>query len=79
MSFDANGNLWVVTDAGIQICDQNGRVRGIIMLPCAAEGITHIIISDGYVTITTAGTAFTRRFNVAPPTPGQRPKSQGQG
>ncbi len=79
MAFDGDGNLWVVTNAGIQICDQNGRVRGIVMLPCAAEGVTHIIITDGSVTITTAATAFTRRFNVAAPTPGQRPKSQGQG
>ena len=33
MAFDSKGNLWTVTDAGVQICDQNGRVRAILMIP----------------------------------------------
>ncbi|MBQ7691555.1 MAG: hypothetical protein IJT30_10270 [Muribaculaceae bacterium] len=83
MAFDSNGNLWVVTDAGIQICDQNGRVRGIVMLPqqaALASDVTHIIIGEGAVTLCLAnGTSVARNFRVTPPTPGARPKSQGQG
>ena len=80
MAFDGNGNLWVVTNAGIQICDQNGRVRGIIMMPCDCANVNEIVIESGNVTvITTWGMSYTRRFNVSPPLPGVRPKSQGQG
>ena len=82
MSFDANGNLWVVTNAGIQICDQNGRVRGIITLPWQIDvgEIIDMEIIDGQVTLSLSnGTALGRRFNVTAPTPGVRPKSQGQG
>ena len=82
MSFDANGNLWVVTNAGIQICDQNGRVRGIITLPWQIDvgEIIGMEIIDGQVTLSLSnGTALGRRFNVTAPTPGVRPKSQGQG
>ena len=80
MAFDGNGNLWVVTNAGIQICDQNGRVRGIIALPCDASRVQGIIIADNCVTLVTTGSEdYTRRFNVPAPKPGERPKSQGQG
>ncbi len=33
MTFDENGNLYVATKMGIQVCDQNGRVRAILTLP----------------------------------------------
>lgn len=33
MVFDTNGNLYVATYMGIQVCDQNGRVRAILSLP----------------------------------------------
>lgn len=83
MSFDGDGNLWVVTDAGIQICDQNGRVRGIISIPHGlAAATTAIIINDGSVELIPTGNkrqGFTRKFNVKAPIPGQRPASQGQG
>lgn len=81
MTFDGNGNLWVVTDAGIQICDQNGRVRGIINLPCPATSVTAIHIgSDGLVSLfTRSGLAYRRAFGVKPPVGGVRPPSQGQG
>ncbi|MEP6949819.1 MAG: SMP-30/gluconolactonase/LRE family protein [Ginsengibacter sp.] len=32
-AFDTNGNLYVATEIGVQICDQNGRVRAILSLP----------------------------------------------
>ena len=78
-AFDGDGNLWVVTNAGLQICDQNGRVRGIIAWPETDALLSKIVIADGYVTIFTPGATYTRRFNVEAPIPGQRPKSQGQG
>ena len=91
MTFDADGMLWVATDAGIQICDQNGRVRGIIALPrelaIAAidnrtapilEGST-LIITDGLLTLVTPAATYTRRLTIRPAIPGIRPKSQGQG
>jgi gluconolactonase len=33
MAVDTHGNLYVATRMGIQICDQNGRVRAILPLP----------------------------------------------
>ncbi len=85
MAYDDKGNLWVVTSAGIQVLDQNGRVRGILNLPRGAGDATQLaitILQDGTVTLTRCGSApctWQRHFNVAPATPGQRPKSQGQG
>ncbi len=82
MAFDADGYLWVVTDAGLQICDQNGRVRGIIDLPTrlSVTDITQLTIGDGIIALGLAdGTAYARQFHVKPPTSGLRPKSQGQG
>jgi gluconolactonase len=32
MEFDTNGNLYVATEIGVQICDQNGRVRAILSM-----------------------------------------------
>lgn len=36
MCFDENGNLYVATAMGVQVCDQNGRVRAILPLPDSA-------------------------------------------
>jgi sugar lactone lactonase YvrE len=33
MTFDENGNMYVASKMGIQVCDQNGRVRAIFTLP----------------------------------------------
>ncbi|MBR1538710.1 MAG: hypothetical protein IJ636_04305 [Bacteroidales bacterium] len=33
LAFDTLGNLYVLTPSGIQVCDQNGRVRAILSLP----------------------------------------------
>lgn len=33
LAFDVNGNLYVATNIGVQVCDQNGRVRAILSLP----------------------------------------------
>ncbi|WP_214072394.1 alpha/beta hydrolase-fold protein [Mucilaginibacter sp. dw_454] len=36
IAFDTNGNLYVATEIGVQVCDQNGRVRAILSLPDGA-------------------------------------------
>lgn len=82
MAFDGAGDLWVVTNAGIQICDQNGRVRGIIMLPCGIEAseVVKIEIFTGSVALFCKGNKkYTRLFNTTAPVPTVTPKSQGQG
>ena len=79
ITFDGNGNLWVATRMGIQICDQNGRVRAILRLPQGCSPVNEIIIGNGTVTLSTEEATWQRRFNVTAPTPGVRPPSQGQG
>ena len=79
LTFDGNGNLWVATRMGIQICDQNGRVRAILRLPQGCSPVNEIIIGNGVVTLSTADAMWQRRFNVTAPIPGVRPPSQGQG
>ena len=79
ITFDSNGNLWVATRMGIQICDQNGRVRAILRLPQGCSPVNEIIIGSGTVTLSTEDATWQRRFNVTAPTPGVRPPSQGQG
>lgn len=80
--FDSMGNLYVLTNAGIQICDQNGRVRGILALPlgCDVDAVSGFVIRSGSITIETPnGRGWVREFNIEPATPGVTPKSQGQG
>ena len=79
ITFDGDGNLWAATRLGLQICDQNGRVRAILRLPQGCSPVNEIIIGDGIVTLSTAGGTWQRRFNVKPPVPGVRAPSQGQG
>jgi len=81
MAFDGRGNLWVVTNAGIQICDQNGRVRAILTLPpgVQASDVREIRINDGAVQLLTPQRTFERRLNTIAPHAGTRPESQGQG
>ena len=88
MTFDGNGNLFVATEAGIQVCDQNGRVRAILRLPLELEKAmidsrdanplfgSRLDIADGLLTLTTPTATYTRRLAVTAPT--TRPKSQGQ-
>ena len=79
ITFDGSGNLWAATRIGIQICDQNGRVRAILRLPHGCSPVNEIIIGNGTVTLSTTDATWQRRFNVTAPTPGVRPPSQGQG
>lgn len=79
ITFDGKGNLWVATSSGLQICDQNGRVRAIVRLPQGVARVNEILISDGLVTLSTPTGTWQRRFNVTAPALGTRPPSQGQG
>jgi len=33
LAMDDQGNLYAATNLGVQVCDQNGRVRAILQLP----------------------------------------------
>lgn len=83
MAFDGDGNLWVLTDAGIQICDQNGRVRVILSLPAFMPNdiipLTALILDDGQICLVAPMQTYTRKIGVTRPTPNKRPESQGQG
>lgn len=80
LMFDADGYLWALTDAGLQVLDQNGRVRGILRLPRDFRVVDSTLeILPGAIEISSPEVTYRRRINVQPPTPGQRPASQGQG
>lgn len=79
IALDGNGNLWAATSMGLQVCDQNGRVRAILRLPLGCGAINEISIGEGNVWIHSANGDWRRRMNVTAPTLGTRPASQGQG
>jgi hypothetical protein len=79
ITFDGKGNLWAVTGLGIQICDQNGRVRAILRLPRDIDAVNEIDVSNGFITLSTDNAVWQRRLNVVAPNLGIRPDSQGQG
>jgi len=79
ITFDGKGNLWAATNMGLQICDQNGRVRAILRLPQGIAPINEITITNGCVWLHTATSDWKRNFNVTAPSLGTRPTSQGQG
>lgn len=79
ITIDGKGNLWAATSAGLQICDQNGRVRAILRLPRDAGRVTEVSITEGWVSLYTTTSNWRRRLNVSAPTLGTRPPSQGQG
>ena len=79
ITFDGKGNLWAATDMGLQVCDQNGRVRAILRLPHGIGSVNEITITTGKVWLHTATGDWCRPFNVSAPALGTRPESQGQG
>ena len=79
ITFNGDGNLWAVTNIGLQICDQNGRVRAILRMPQGIDSATEVEISGGYVWVHTPTANWRRRLNVTSPILGIRPQSQGQG
>lgn len=80
MIFDTGGNLYVATYMGIQVCDQNGRVRAILSLP---EGPVEKIWFNGNTIYAKCGdrTYFRKLLTTAHQSwePAIDVKSQGQG
>jgi gluconolactonase len=65
MTFDDKGNLYVATEMGIQVCDQNGRVRAIITLPLGK--ISTIVLGGknrDILYVVSEGRIFCRKMNV---------------
>ena len=79
LALDGRGNLWVATGMGLQICDQNGRVRAILRMPPGCGRVHEITIRAGEVWIHSAEGDWRRHLNVTAPELGTRPESQGQG
>ena len=80
MIFDTNGNLYVATYMGVQICDQNGRVRGILSLPSGP--VEEMSFVEDMLMVKSGGKVYTRKLLTTAHQSNQPPievKSQGQG
>lgn len=78
MAFDTDGNLYVATPDGLQIADQNGRVRAIMAWPSPAAPDT-FAFDNQTLWIKTGNSVFTRRINSSAAKAGQRVKVPSQG
>ena len=74
--FDANGYLYVATSVGIQICDQNGRVRAILSLPSGS--VDSIAFAGNHIFALGGGKLYVRKLQRSGTHHGL-PKSEGQG
>lgn len=85
LAVDTHGNLYVATRMGIQVCDQNGRVRAILPLPTPSGPARSLCFGGEHfdVLYVTDGTqVFTRRLKVRGFAPWASPTavpSQGAG
>ena len=80
MVFDTDGNLFIATPQGIQVCDQNGRVRAILPLP--SKGVDAIALLGNTLYALSGGKIYMRKINHIGHNSWERPidvKSQGQG
>ncbi|HEY1336626.1 MAG TPA: SMP-30/gluconolactonase/LRE family protein [Bryobacteraceae bacterium] len=82
MAFDDQGYLYIATNLGIQICDQPGRVVGIIAAPPGPERVTNLVFGgpDLQTIYVTAGSRVykrhLRRKGVLPWQPVKLPRPQ---
>jgi DNA-binding beta-propeller fold protein YncE len=85
LAVDTHGNLYVATRMGIQVCDQNGRVRAILPLPAPCGPVRSLCFAGEHfdVLYVTDGTqVFTRRLKIPGVAPSAAPvavPSQGPG
>lgn len=82
MTFDENGNLYVATAMGVQVCDQNGRVRAILPLPDSAPIRSLAFVGTKLYVVNERGEIYVRELKVSGVQSWQTatsPKSQGQG
>lgn len=80
MAFDTLGNLYVATPFGVQVCDQNGRVRAILTLP--SRSIDAICFTGNRLYALSGGKVFVRTLKHTAWTLSEgfiTPPSQGQG
>jgi gluconolactonase len=64
LATDTHGNLYVATRMGIQVCDQNGRVRAILPLPAPGLPVQALAISKKYLFATDGKRVFRRKIKV---------------
>ena len=76
--FDSDGNLYVATAMGVQVCDQNGRVRAILSLPSGS--VDAVAFSGHQLFVISGGALWKRTLKSRGSLPSDpTPKSQGQG
>lgn len=74
--YDGSGYLYVASAVGIQVCDQNGRVRTIISLPGGA--VDTIAFAGNYLFAVSRGKLYVRKL-LRSGTHNGLPKSEKQG
>lgn len=85
LAFDSHGNLYVATRMGVQVCDQNGRVRAILPLPTPCGPVRSLCFGGEHfdvLYVTDGKQVFTRKLKVAGAPPWKAPApypSQGAG
>lgn len=82
MEYASDGNLYVATKIGMQVCDHNGRVRAILPYPTANEITAFAFEKNTLYILSADGIIYTRRINAtAHPSTAPRVsyKSQGEG
>ena len=82
MTFDTAGNLYVATPIGIQVCDQNGRVRAILPLPGKGRKVEEIAFVGNKIYAKCGGKWYEREVAHTGWNSWEAPidvKSQGQG
>ena len=82
ITFDTLGNLYIATPIGIQVCDQNGRVRAILPLPGGGRNVEAIAFIGNKIYARCGGKLFVRTFAHTGWNSWEAPidvKSQGQG
>lgn len=82
LAFDTLGNLYVLTPFGIQVCDQNGRVRAILALPAGTQSAEAFCFSGQRLYLRCDGRTFVRTLKHSAWNPAEgfiTPPSQGQG
>lgn len=82
IAFDTLGNLYIATPIGIQICDHNGRVRGILSLPGAGRAVESIAFIGNRLFAKCGNKLYVREVSKTGYNSWEAPinvKSQGQG
>ena len=80
LAFDTLGNLYAATPFGVQICDQNGRVRAILTLP--SRRIDALCFTGNRLYVKSNGCIYVRTLKHTAWSPADgfiTPPSQGQG